>query len=97
MVKEVIRVVCPVCGMMTDADQMVKTHEKKPPKILIFRQRFGGKVAGEPSPLLLGKKGKGKTKGFMEYTDITSQVPTIVAEVQKFFDERIKLYQEGKK
>lgn len=93
--KEVIRIRCPACGMMTDLDQMVKTSQEKPAEIRIFRQRMGGKVAGE---FTLGKKGKGSAKGFMEYIDITDEVlPDQMATLKNWFDQRIKKYQEGKK
>lgn len=45
--KEVLRVRCPVCGMMTDLEQMAKAEAEKPTEVRLFLQKFGGKVATE--------------------------------------------------
>ena len=94
---EKIRVRCPVCGSMPDLDQLVQTEEKKPAKIRIFLQKFGGKVAADDQgDMPYPKKKRGSAKGYMEYIDITDASPEEVAKVKTWFDKRVAEYLKGK-
>ena len=73
---EKLRFRCPCCGMMADVDRL---NTDRPYKIQVFSQRFGGKVAGD-------RKGRGKAKGLMKYTNITRMSVDVVREIE----ERVK-------
>jgi len=62
--------------MMADVDRL---NTDRPYKIQVFSQRFGGKVAGD-------RKGRGKAKGLMKYTNITRMSVDVVREIE----ERVK-------
>ena len=90
---EKIRVRCPVCGQMTDLEQMEKAEEDKPTEVRLFLQKFGGKVASEDQgAMLFTKKKRGSAKGFIEYLDITKTQPEEVAKLKTWFDKRVKEY-----
>ncbi|MDP2726280.1 MAG: hypothetical protein Q8P59_01950 [Dehalococcoidia bacterium] len=95
---EKLRIVCPICGMMSDLEQLQKTSENKPAEVRLKQQKWGGKLpAGVPvEGDLVTKKGRGSAPGYMVYEDITDQIPDEVEKVRKFFDDRIELYQSGK-
>ncbi len=69
---EKIRFKCPCCGMVSDLDRINRAH---PYKIQVFRQEFGGKVAGD-------HKGRGKAQGYMKYTNITRSSVDLVYEIE---------------
>lgn len=69
---EKIRFRCPCCGMIADLERI----DRSPYKIQVFSQKFGGKVAGD-------RKGRGKAKGFMKYTNITRSSVEIVDEIRE--------------
>jgi len=82
---------------MPTLDNLDKTDKTKPAEVRILIQRFGGKKpAEEPTGEIPKKKKRGGAPGFIEYEDVTKQVPDQVKIIQEFFDSRIKLYQEGK-
>jgi hypothetical protein len=72
---EKIRFKCPCCGMVSDLDRL----DDGPYKIKVYRQEFGGKVPGE-------RHGRGRARGLMKYTDITSSS----VEIQREIEEMIK-------
>lgn len=93
---EKIRVRCPVCGQMTDLEQMENAEENKPTEVRLFLQKFGGKVvADDQGASLFQKKKKGSAKGYMEYIDITDAQPAEVAKLRAWFDKRVAEYQKG--
>ncbi|MDP2727319.1 MAG: hypothetical protein Q8P59_07220 [Dehalococcoidia bacterium] len=95
---EKLRIVCPICGMMSDLKQLQKTNESKAPDVRILLQKWGGKLpaVAPVEGALPVKAGRGSAPGYMEYVDVTDSVPDEVEKVQKFFDSRIELYQAGK-
>jgi len=72
---EKLRFRCPCCGMMADLDRI----DHPPYKIQVFSQKFGGKVAGD-------RKGRGKAKGLMKYTNITRSNIEIVREIEEMIE-----------
>ncbi len=94
---EKTRVRCPFCGQLPDAEFLDKDDVSAPAVVRIVLQRFGGKAAVVPVPgEPYVKKGRGGAKGFMEYEDITNQVPEVVEKYQEFFDKRVDKYGGGK-
>ena len=95
---EKLRIVCPVCGMMSDLETLQETNTTKPAAVRIKLQKWGGKKpAGVPvEGALPVVKGRGSAPGYMEYVDVTEQVPDEVAKMEAFFNARIELYQAGK-
>jgi hypothetical protein len=72
-----IRFKCPCCGMVSDIDRI---HNRKPFKIQVFKQEFGGKIAGQ-------NKGRGKAEGYMRYTNITRSSIDLVREIQEMVNK----------
>ena len=94
---EKLRVTCPICGQMTDLEQMENAEENKPTKVRLHLQKFGGKVAAEDQGAMpFTKKKRGSAKGFMQYIDITDAQPEEVAKLESWFDKRIAEYLKGK-
>jgi hypothetical protein len=83
--------------MMPDLNNLTKAAGE-PAEVRIYVSRFWGKKPmPEPPPEELQKKRKrGSAPGWIEYEEITDKVPSQVKEMIAFFDQRIKLYQEGK-
>ena len=73
---EKLRFRCPCCGMMADLDRL---DTDQPYKIQVFSQTFGGKVAGD-------RKGRGKAKGLMKYTNITRSSVDVVREIEEMIE-----------
>ena len=84
-----IRVVCPVCGMLTDEEQMQKNKEK-PAKVRLFLQEFGGKVKVPFDPMTYKPFRKGGNPGSIKYTDVTSEHHGEVAIFTEWFENRAK-------
>ncbi len=80
---EKIRFRCPCCGLMADLDRL---DRNQPYKIQVFSQKFGGKVAGD-------RKGRGKAKGLMKYTNITRMSVDVVREIEEMVE---RVYQSIK-
>ena len=82
---ERLRVRCPACLFMTNADEWFKDKEVV---LEAFNQTFGGKVKDTSK----GKgHGKGSTKGIIEYTKL-DKVPIDLKEAIK---QRLKLVLES--
>jgi hypothetical protein len=93
MTKEIIRVTCPCCGMMTDLEQIARADAEKPAEVRLFVQKLGGKKPAETSPEApYHKKGRGKAPGYIEYQDITESSPEQVAKLRDWFEARAKQF-----
>ena len=95
---EKLRVRCPICGSMPDLDQLVQTEKKWPAKLMLYLQKFGGKVpvTEPPSVEQLSKKKKmGGAPGYMEYIDITAESESQLAKIKVWFDKRVQEYLKG--
>jgi len=73
---EKIRFRCPCCGMIADLERI---RQGQTFKIQVFSQTFGGKVAGD-------RKGRGKAKGLMKYTNITRTSAEEVREIEEMVE-----------
>jgi len=72
--------------MVSDLDRL----GDGPYKIRVYRQEFGGKVAGE-------RKGRGRARGFMKYTDITPSNVEIVGEIEEMVKKTCQRMKKAKK
>ncbi len=98
MVKEILRIRCPCCGMLPNLKVLEQTANEKPAEVRIIVNRFyGKKPAGQTEIDVFKKKKRGSAPGWIEYEDITDQVPEVVAKMQTYFDKRIAEYLKGKK
>lgn len=98
MAKEIIRIRCPFCGMLPNLKVLEQTANEKPAEVRIIVNRFyGKKPAGQLEVDVYKKKKRGSAPGWIEYEDITDQVPEVVAKMRTFFDKRVKEYLEGEK
>ena len=89
---EVIRVRCPVCGMMPKLEQLASA-EKNPPAIRVFTQKFGGKALVKQVVGEYKKMGRGKAPGVMSYTDITETMDAKkLAPIKDWFVKRVKAF-----
>lgn len=94
--KEIIRIRCPLCGMMPSENNLKQTEEEKPAEVRVFICRFYGKVKAEEVPgVLYKKKGRGSAPGRIEYEDVTEQEEELLKKYQDWFDKRIEQYQGG--
>ena len=84
---EKIRFRCPCCGMMADLDRIERGG---PYKIQVFSQTVGGKVAGD-------RKGRGKAKGLMKYTNITRSSIDVVREIEERVERVYQTIRDSKK
>ena len=89
--KEILRVRCPICGMMPSLDNLAQTAEKEA-EIRLYMQKIYGKKPA-PAGEEFKKKGRGKAPGWIEYEDITEQAPDQVDRLKTFFDKRIAEFQ----
>lgn len=84
--KEIIRVRCPCCSMMTDLDRMAMADDT-PAEVRLYIQKIGGKKPAEQGAEYK-KIGRGKAPGVNIYEDITDSSPDQVAKVAEFFKRR---------
>ena len=89
--KEILRVRCPICSMLPTLDNLAHASEKEA-EIRLYTQRIYGKKPAPPGEEIK-KKGRGKAPGWIEYEDITEQVPDQVERLKTFFDKRIAEFQ----
>jgi len=89
--KEILRVRCPICGMMPSLDNLAHAAEKDA-EIRVLVQRIGGKKPASEGEEFK-KKGRGKAPGWIEYEDITEQASDQVERLKTFFDKRIAEFQ----
>lgn len=95
--KEIVRVRCPVCGMMPSLKNLEQTEQTKPAKVRIFVQQMGGKLpAVKEEGGIPVKHRRGSAPGKMIYLDITDQSPTQRKHMEEWFDNRISQYQKAK-
>lgn len=93
MVKEKIRVMCPICGMMPFLENLEQTAKEKPAEVRLYLLKFGGKLAVvKATDEDYKKKGRGSAPGYMELIDITDQQPQQVLQLAKFFKDRAELF-----
>jgi len=98
MVKEKIRVMCPMCGMMPFLQNLEQTVKEKPAEVRLYLLKFGGKLpAVKTTEEGYKKKGRGTAPGYMEYIDITDQYPNQVLAIADFFKKRAKIFLSGLK
>lgn len=90
---EKLRIRCPFCGMHPTLEVLDQTVKEKPAEVRIFLQKYGGKL---PAPVegkaVYEKKGRGSAPGYMEWVEITGQVPEQVAAMEELFRARVKLF-----
>lgn len=83
-----IRIRCPCCNMMP----ALEAFRSATPRIAIYEQSFGGRIAAPPG-VKPGKKSK-KAPGLMSYVDITDPASDIYHEISDIVKARVKSIEE---
>lgn len=99
---KILRVRCPLCAMMVDVEKI----KGPVAEIRLYLQEFGGKrPSGEYEKIPKGKgfiylrkkefagrpaRGRGRTRGYMNYTDITETEAKEFKAVVRFIKNKIK-------